>query len=127
MKGISKHVKNNDYLFHRATFSRSGLGGYLIFWFAFLKGTPRLNCINNETDLSYGTYLYAWPIQSLLIKFIPGITPLSVVILTTFSTAALAYLSWRLIEKPSLSLRPVLATDKPQPTRVRQAAGWWRT
>jgi len=99
----------------------------LIFWFAFLKGTPRLNCINNETDLSYGTYLYAWPIQSLLIKFIPGITPLSVVIRTTFSSAALAYLSWRLIEKPSLSLRPVLATDKPQPTRVRQATGWWRT
>ena len=27
MKGVSKHAKNNDYLFHRATFSRSGLGG----------------------------------------------------------------------------------------------------
>jgi peptidoglycan/LPS O-acetylase OafA/YrhL len=103
------------------------LGGYLIFWFAFLKGTPRLNRINNETDISYGTYLYAWPIQSLLIKFVPGIAPLSVVILTTFSDAALAYLSWRLIEKPSLSLRSIFATNKSQPARVRQAAGSWRT
>lgn len=100
------------------------LGGYLIFWFAFLKDATRLNRINNEIDISYGTYLYAWPIQSLLIKFVPGITPLSVIILTTFSAAALAYLSWRLIEKPSLSLRSTLATDKPQPEPVHQTAGY---
>jgi peptidoglycan/LPS O-acetylase OafA/YrhL len=99
------------------------LGGYLIFWFAFLKDTPGLNRINNETDISYGTYLYAWPIQSLLIKFVPGITALSVVILTTFSAAAFAYLSWRLVEKPSLSLRSILATNKPKPAPARQAAG----
>jgi peptidoglycan/LPS O-acetylase OafA/YrhL len=104
------------------------LGGYLIFWFAFLKNTPRLNRINNETDISYGIYLYAWPIQNLLIKFVPGITPLPVMILTTFLAAGLAYLSWRLIEKPSLSLRSIFAkkifaTKKPQPAPVREPIG----
>jgi peptidoglycan/LPS O-acetylase OafA/YrhL len=87
------------------------VGGYLILWFAFLKDAPGLNRINNETDISFGTYLYAWPIQSLLIKFVPDITPLSVMILTTFSAAAMAYLSWCLIEKPSLSLRSAIASD----------------
>jgi peptidoglycan/LPS O-acetylase OafA/YrhL len=99
------------------------LGGYLIFWFAFLKNTPRLNRINNKTDISYGIYLYAWPIQSLLIKFVPGITPLPVMILTTVSAAALAYVSWRLIEKPSLSLRSIFAKNKTQPARVHQPIG----
>jgi len=94
-------------LFNHATevLAMGTLGGYLIFWFAFLKCTPRLNRINKETDVSYGVYLYAWPIQNLLIKFVPGITPLLVMILTTISAAALAILSWNLIEKPSLSFK----------------------
>jgi peptidoglycan/LPS O-acetylase OafA/YrhL len=102
------------------------LGGYLIFWFAFLKDTPRLNRINNATDISYGTYLYAWPIQSLLIEFVPGITPLPVVILTTVSAAALAYLSWRLVEKPCLSLRSIFQAPRHQAasdaTEIRDVA-----
>jgi peptidoglycan/LPS O-acetylase OafA/YrhL len=94
-------------LFNHATeeLAMGTLGGYLIFWFSFLKSAPRLNRINNETDVSYGIYLYAWPIQNLLIKFVPGITPLLVMILTTISAVALAILSWNLIEKPSLSLK----------------------
>jgi peptidoglycan/LPS O-acetylase OafA/YrhL len=96
------------------------LGGYLIFWFSFLKNTPRLNRINNSTDLSYGIYLYAWPIQNLLIKFIPGITPPIVIMLTTIATVGLACLSWRLIEKPSLSLKQlsVRSSDLQRAERV---------
>jgi peptidoglycan/LPS O-acetylase OafA/YrhL len=102
------------FLFNHATeeLAMRTLGGYLIFWFAFLKRTPRLNRINNKTDISYGTYLYAWPIQSLLIKFVPGITPLPIVILTTIFAASLAYFSWRLIEKPSLSLKSLLGSQR---------------
>lgn len=88
-----------------ATLALPVLGGYLIFWFAFLDGTPLLNAINNRTDLSYGIYLYAWPVQSLLIKSVPGITPWSVILLTTMATVCLALLSWHFIEAPSLKLK----------------------
>jgi peptidoglycan/LPS O-acetylase OafA/YrhL len=94
-------------LFNNATeeLSMPTLGAYLIFWFAFLKNTPRLNRINNSSDVSYGIYLYAWPIQNLLMKFVPGISPLIVIMLTTSAATTLASLSWHLIEKPSLSLK----------------------
>lgn len=96
-------------LFNRTTeeLAMPILGGYLIFWFAFLPAASALNNINTDPDMSYGIYLFAWPIQSLLIKFIPGIQPLPVIVLTTLATAALALLSWRFIEKPSLSLKGI--------------------
>jgi peptidoglycan/LPS O-acetylase OafA/YrhL len=87
------------------------LGGYLIFWFAFLPSTPQLNRINATTDLSYGIYLYAWPIQSLLVKYIDGISPWLVMVLTTLATVPLAFASWKLIERPFLSLKKTRASD----------------
>jgi peptidoglycan/LPS O-acetylase OafA/YrhL len=78
------------------------LGGYLVFWFAFLPETPILNAINSKTDLSYGVYLYAWPIQMLLIRYLHGVTPGAVMVLTAIGAALLAFASWTVIEKPAL-------------------------
>jgi peptidoglycan/LPS O-acetylase OafA/YrhL len=88
------------------------LGGYLVFWFAFLPATPRLNRINSSRDISYGLYLYAWPIQNLLLRYVADISPYAVMIVTTVLSGGLAFLSWRYVEKPSLSLkdRTVLVT-----------------
>jgi peptidoglycan/LPS O-acetylase OafA/YrhL len=86
------------------------LGGFLIFWFAFLPNTPRLNAINRSTDISYGTYLYAWPVQMLLVKFIPNISPMCVLLAATFFSIVLAFLSWFLVEKPFLSLKRLFLT-----------------
>ena len=107
-------------LFNHATeeLAMPTLGAYLIFWFAFLKNTPSLNRINSSTDVSYGIYLYAWPIQNLAIKIIPGISPLIVIILTTIAGTMLASLSWHLIEKPSLSLK----RSSRRPTDLQQSA-----
>ena len=81
-------------------------GGYLVFWFAFLPHTPRLNAINNEKDISYGLYLYAWPIQNLLIWYFAPISPLLVMLLATIGACMCGYGSWLLVEKPFLALRP---------------------
>jgi peptidoglycan/LPS O-acetylase OafA/YrhL len=81
------------------------LGGFLIFWFAFLPNTPRLNAVNRSTDVSYGTYLYAWPVQMLVVRYFPGISPVSVLLIATFFSVALAFLSWSCIEQPFLSLK----------------------
>jgi peptidoglycan/LPS O-acetylase OafA/YrhL len=82
-------------------------GGYLTFWFAFLANTPRLNGINSKTDISYGIYLYAWPIQMLSIRYISGISPANVMLLAIISAGLLAYLSWTFVERPALSLKTV--------------------
>ena len=42
-------------------------GTYLLFWFAFTPGI-RLRSFGKFGDFSYGTYLYAFPIEQLLVK-----------------------------------------------------------
>ncbi|MGT2488238.1 acyltransferase family protein [Methylobacterium oryzae CBMB20] len=51
------------------------LGGYLIFWFAFAVRPTALSRATAQVDPSYGLYLYAWPVQNLLVARIPGISP----------------------------------------------------
>jgi peptidoglycan/LPS O-acetylase OafA/YrhL len=80
-------------------------GSYLIFWFAFLPNTPSLARINNSIDLSYGIYLYAWPVQKLLIWFVAGISPWLVMFATVSISSILALISWTFVEKPALSLK----------------------
>ncbi|ELB2793008.1 acyltransferase family protein [Aeromonas hydrophila] len=65
----------------------------------------RLPSIDKHGDISYGLYIYAFPIQQLIALFITGITPLYMFILSSVITFSLAIISWRLIEKPALSLK----------------------
>lgn len=59
-------------------------------------------------DLSYGTYIYAFPIQQMMIASIPGITPRTLMALTIAIVLPVAFASWKLIEVPSLSLKKYL-------------------
>jgi peptidoglycan/LPS O-acetylase OafA/YrhL len=94
-------------LFHASTAKLAIpiFAGYLIFWFASLPNTNRLNQINNRTDISYGTYLYAWPVQALAIWYFAGISPIGVLLITIIAAASLAFLSWHFVEKPCLDLK----------------------
>jgi peptidoglycan/LPS O-acetylase OafA/YrhL len=79
-------------------------GAYLIFGTAALGRGTILERINNKNDISYGAYLYAWPVQKLLIWF--GFAPplwllgLCVALLAI----GMGWLSWLLVEKPALQL-----------------------
>jgi peptidoglycan/LPS O-acetylase OafA/YrhL len=77
------------------------LGGYLIFWVAFKVRVLRISRIINSVDISYGLYLYAWPIQSLIIWNNRTINPFVLCGVTLMIAGLLAYVSWTLIEKPS--------------------------
>jgi peptidoglycan/LPS O-acetylase OafA/YrhL len=81
------------------------LGGYLIFWFAFRCPVLPISRFTNRTDLSYGIYLYAWPIQST-IAFVTdrSINPWVLSAISFALSAAAAWVSWTLIEKPALAL-----------------------
>jgi len=80
------------------------LGGYLIFWFAFRVRVLGLSRADNRIDLSYGVYLYAWPIQNILIWNNRGIDPWLLCLLTLAGAALAAFASWTLVEKPCLNL-----------------------
>lgn len=57
-------------------------------------------------DLSYGMYLYAWPIQKLLLYY--GVTrdPWVLTGMTTVLCVMAAWISWHAVEKPFLKLKP---------------------
>lgn len=78
-------------------------GGYLIFATAKLAGSTPLARINDRNDISYGLYLYAWPIARLLLLNLPGIDLLTLGLLTWLLAAGCGWLSWRAVEKPALS------------------------
>ena len=57
-------------------------------------------------DLSYGTYLFAFPIQQSIVALLgPGLGPLRLTLLAIPATLVCAALSWRLVERPSLRLK----------------------
>jgi peptidoglycan/LPS O-acetylase OafA/YrhL len=59
-----------------------------------------------KADLSYGTYIYGWPIQELLAM--TGVAALGFVpyfLLSLVPILAIAYASWHVIELPALRLR----------------------
>jgi peptidoglycan/LPS O-acetylase OafA/YrhL len=91
-------------------------GGYLLFYFAQLRA-PRLAKFNRLPDMSYGIYLYGWPIQKLLVLYVVGIDVWAVFGLAWVAAIALGAMSWYLVEKPCLrlSLRRRSRTDEAVP------------
>ena len=84
-------------------------GGYILFWLAFKVNMPNISAIDGGTDISYGLYLYAWPIQKLIVWNCPTVNPWLLCGLTLIMASLAAYVSWIFVEKPCLSLikRPV--------------------
>lgn len=57
-----------------------------------------------STDLSYGTYLYAWPIQQAIIFYISKNIAV-VFFLSSTGCLFFAWLSWKFVEQPSLNFK----------------------
>lgn len=57
---------------------------------------------NRLGDYSYGTYLYAFPVQQTLAHLLPSLSPLAHILLALPTTLLLAVLSWHLVEGPAL-------------------------
>jgi peptidoglycan/LPS O-acetylase OafA/YrhL len=69
-----------------------------------------------RTDLSYGVYIYACPIQQLLIVGGLGtINPVAFFVISAAGSLPMAALSWALVEKPALSLKSRLIRRRSAP------------
>jgi peptidoglycan/LPS O-acetylase OafA/YrhL len=84
----------------------SVFGGYVCFWFGLKAPVVQLKFIgpNSNRDISYGLYLYAWPIQNSIIWCNPNITPWSLCLLSVIGAAVFGYASWTLVEAPALAM-----------------------
>jgi peptidoglycan/LPS O-acetylase OafA/YrhL len=81
------------------------VGAYLILYIG-LCPLIRLPKVTRWGDLSYGTYIWAWPVQQTLVMTAGAwLQWYTNVLLALPLTLTLALLSWRYIEGPSLQLK----------------------
>lgn len=72
-----------------------------VIYFSSLKIVKKLKL---NSDISYGIYIYAWPIQQILNLYFPEQNSFFNMIVATIFTMPLAYLSWTLVEKKSIAI-----------------------
>lgn len=78
---------------------------YLVIYFA-LAFPFRVTWYEKMGDFSYGTYLFAFPIQQAIVAAYDGaIEPMTLALLSVPLTLGLAALSWYLVERPALAIR----------------------
>lgn len=88
-------------------------GAYALIAAAFLASSW-FKRLTHRGDLSYGVYIYAFPVQQLFVPVsnetsIPWLTNVALSLPVTF---LLAWLSWHFVERPALSLKNVLGARK---------------
>lgn len=76
--------------------------------------TPRqLAAITRFGDLSYGIYIYAFPVQQIASNaWGPGMRPGVMLLVVVVPVFCLAFLSWHLIESPALRLKRRLVASR---------------
>lgn len=74
--------------------------------FLACRRRSRLSALTRPGDMSYGIYIYAFPIQQSVVAVFGGSASVFAVAGVSFVvTYAVAYASWRLVEAPALRLR----------------------
>lgn len=92
-------------------------GSYLMFYFALAR-IPLFERIGRFPDISYGIYLYGWPVESLIIWYLHP-SPWITFAAATVICIGIAWASWEVVERPMLKLKrrsiaplPDVAVDK---------------
>jgi peptidoglycan/LPS O-acetylase OafA/YrhL len=76
--------------------------------------------MNLRTDLSYGTYVYACPLQQVLvIAGLGTLNPLLLAGISTLATLPFAAMSWFLVEKPAMKLKSRITKRGDSPALTR--------
>jgi peptidoglycan/LPS O-acetylase OafA/YrhL len=89
---------------HGAELAFATAGAYLLFYIALMP-IQALKGFNKYPDVSYGAYLYGWPVQKLLLWYFPSMSPWLMLLLSIGICLSLGTISWFIVEKPALSLK----------------------
>lgn len=82
-----------------------GVACLIVLWGT--ASTPLLRQAGRWGDFSYGLYIYAFPIQQILIWYFANRLEFGAALLLSLgSTLTLAAASWHLLEKPALAFKP---------------------
>lgn len=107
--GMAAHSLRDRVLLSPATFVTMALVSPLGWPFAvaalghgLLVLAFRLPARPLRTDLSFGTYIYGWPVAQTLIHHLPGLSAPALAAMTLLATLPLATISWHLVERPAL-------------------------
>lgn len=79
---------------------------YVILSFGLAPSFKELEWITKPGDYSYGFYIYSFPIQQFVIMLNPNIHIALYLLICLLITLPLAYMSWKIIERPALRMKP---------------------
>lgn len=79
-------------------------GAYLLFYFACTP-VALLAHFNRLPDVSYGVYLYGWPVQKLFLWYFPSLSPWKLFPLSLTISLILGAISWYVVEKPMMRFK----------------------
>lgn len=77
---------------------------YVLFWIAYVPAGAIRN-FNRLGDYSYGTYIYAFPVQQSVAALIPHVSVGEMMLVPLVPTLFFAILSWHFVEKRALDLK----------------------
>ena len=85
-----------------------------------IRSWPGLRSLSKFGDLSYGTYIWGWPVQQVTRLWLSASSAVWLQLLVVVPQVLLvAFISWHLIEKRALRLKPRVAQAPPA------AKPWW--
>ena len=70
----------------------------------WLASTKIIRKVKLRHDISYGVYIYGWPVQQFLLFFCPQINPWDHMVLSVLISFGIGYLSAIFIEEPAIRL-----------------------
>jgi peptidoglycan/LPS O-acetylase OafA/YrhL len=77
---------------------------YVFLWIAMAPGLAH-PALEPPGDISYGVYLYGWPVQQTLKALFPAVSGWTMLPVAIALTCLIAALSWIAVEKPALRLK----------------------
>jgi peptidoglycan/LPS O-acetylase OafA/YrhL len=98
---LAAWVSAGTFLYKPLLFLASAYG---VIWLALAPVVTRWS-YEPKADLSYGTYLYGWPIQQTLHALMPTASALVLLLPSLVITLVVAAVSWFGVEKPALALK----------------------
>lgn len=85
---------------------------YVLMWLSLVPVSSWLP--EPKDDISYGVYLYGWPVQQALHALAPAWGAWLLMAPSLALTAVVSFVSWKLVERPALNLkRRLLARRRP--------------